>query len=79
MLMNKVLFFAHLRDAVGEEFLMLDASGKTVAELKDDLSNRYHLPKMDTVMTAVNEEFAPDDTVIEDGDEIAFIPPVSGG
>jgi molybdopterin synthase sulfur carrier subunit len=77
--MNKVLFFAHLRDAVGEEFLMLDASGKTVAELKDDLSNRYHLPKMDTVMTAVNEEFAPDDTVIEDGDEIAFIPPVSGG
>jgi molybdopterin synthase sulfur carrier subunit len=34
---------------------------------------------MDTVMTAVNEEFAPDDTVIEDGDEIAFIPPVSGG
>jgi molybdopterin synthase sulfur carrier subunit len=79
MLMNKVLFFAHLRDAVGEEFLMLDASGKTVAELKEDLSNTYHLPKMDTVMTAVNEEFAPDEVIIEDGAEIAFIPPVSGG
>lgn len=77
--MNKVLFFAHLRDAVGEEILMLDASGKTVAELKKDLSNTYHLPKMDTVMTAVNEEFAPDEVIIEAGDEIAFIPPVSGG
>jgi molybdopterin synthase sulfur carrier subunit len=77
--MNKVLFFAHLRDAVGEEFLKLDANGKTVAELKVHLAAIYNLPKMDTVMTAVNEEFAMDDDLIQDGDEIAFIPPVSGG
>lgn len=77
--MNKVLFFAHLRDAVGEEFLKLDASGKTVAELKVELASKYDLPKLDTVMTAINEEFASNDEVIRDGDEIAFIPPVSGG
>jgi sulfur-carrier protein len=78
--MNKVLFFAHLRDAVGgEEFLSIDASGKTVAELKADLTANYNLPKMDTVMTAINEEFASNDEVISDGDIIAFIPPVSGG
>lgn len=77
--MNKVLFFAHLRDAVGEEFLSIDASGKTVAELKAELSSKYDLPKMDTVMTAINEEFASNDEVIRSGDEIAFIPPVSGG
>ncbi|MEH7480736.1 molybdopterin converting factor subunit 1 [Neobacillus drentensis] len=77
--MNKVLFFAHLRDAVGEEFLSVDASGKTVAELKAEFSAKYNLPKMDTVMTAVNEEFASNDEIIRDGDEIAFIPPVSGG
>jgi sulfur-carrier protein len=77
--MNKVLFFAHLRDAVGEEFLTIDASGKTVAELKAELASMYDLPKMDTVMTAVNEEFASNDEVIRAGDEIAFIPPVSGG
>ena len=77
--MNKVLFFAHLRDAVGAEFLKIDASGKTVAELKADLAAIYNLPKMDTVMTAVNEEFALNDDIIQDGDEIAFIPPVSGG
>jgi molybdopterin synthase sulfur carrier subunit len=77
--MNKVLFFAHLRDAVGEEFLKMDASGKTVAELKVELSQSYNLPKMDTVMTAINEEFASNDEVIRADDEIAFIPPVSGG
>jgi molybdopterin synthase sulfur carrier subunit len=77
--MNKVMFFAHLRDAVGEEFLRLDAAGKSVAELKAELAAIYNLPKLDTVMTAVNEEFAQDDEVIQDGDEIAFIPPVSGG
>ncbi|NWQ40915.1 molybdopterin converting factor subunit 1 [Bacillus sp. EB106-08-02-XG196] len=77
--MNKVMFFAHLRDAVGEEFLRLDATGKSVAELKAELAAIYNLPKLDTVMTAVNEEFAQDDEVIQDGDEIAFIPPVSGG
>jgi sulfur-carrier protein len=77
--MNKVLFFAHLRDAVGEEFLKIDAKGKTIADLKAELAAGYNLPKMDTVMTAINEEFSSDDEVIQDGDEIAFIPPVSGG
>lgn len=77
--MNKVLFFAHLRDSVGEDFLRLNAAGKTVAELKAELASRYDLPKLDTVMTAVNEEFAQDDEVIQEGDEVAFIPPVSGG
>ncbi len=77
--MNKVLFFAHLRDAVGEEFLKIDAAGKTIGDLKAELAIQYDLPTLDTVMTAVNEEFAQDDEVIQDGDEIAFIPPVSGG
>jgi molybdopterin synthase sulfur carrier subunit len=77
--MNKVLFFAHLRDAVGEEHLLIDATGKTVAQLKEELAHTYNLPQVDTVMTAVNEEFAPDEVIIQDGDEIAFIPPVSGG
>ncbi|MCM3726757.1 molybdopterin converting factor subunit 1 [Neobacillus cucumis] len=77
--MNKVLFFAHLRDVVGEEFLTLEAAGKTVAELKAELAAKYDLPRMDTVMTAINEEFASNDEVIREGDEVAFIPPVSGG
>lgn len=77
--MNKVLFFAHLRDAVGREELLIEAAGKTVAELKEEVSAAYKLTKMDAVMTAINEEFAPDEEIIHAGDTIAFIPPVSGG
>lgn len=77
--MNKVLFFAHLRDAAGAESIEIDAAGKTVADLKAAIAAIYNLPRLDTVMTAVNEEFAPNDEVIHEGDVIAFIPPVSGG
>ena len=52
---------------------------KTIAELKDLLSKKYHLTGFDTVMTAVNEEFADDETILEENDHVAFIPPVSGG
>lgn len=76
--MNKIMFFAHLKDSVGEESITKDASGKTISELKQVLSEKYGL-KLDTVMAAVNEEFASDDEVIKDGDTVAFIPPVSGG
>lgn len=77
--MNKVLLFAHLRDVVGEEYLMLDAKGKTVAELKEWISEKYGVQKLGTVMAAINEEFTTNEEVIKEGDVIALIPPVSGG
>jgi molybdopterin synthase sulfur carrier subunit len=77
--MNKVLFFAHLRDSIGAEEVKMDAAGKTVAALKAEVAETYKLAKMDAVMTAINEEFAQDEEVIKAGDTIAFIPPVSGG
>lgn len=77
--MNKVMFFAHLRDAVGEEFITLELSGKKIADLKQILAEEYPVLKLDTVMTAINEEFAANDEEIHEGDVIAFIPPVSGG
>ncbi|WP_053368440.1 molybdopterin converting factor subunit 1 [Bacillus sp. FJAT-27245] len=77
--MNKVMFFAHLRDAAGVESITVDAAGKTVAELKSELAEKYDLPKMDTVMAAINEEFSSNEEKINEGDVIAFIPPVSGG
>lgn len=77
--MNKVMFFAHLRDATGVDSITVDAAGRTVGELKAELSQKYDLPKMDTVMAAINEEFSSNEEVINEGDVIAFIPPVSGG
>ena len=77
--MNKILFFAHLKDAVGEESIQLDVSGKTVTQLKELISTKYEKVNLDHVMTAINEEFASNDEVIQEGDAVAFIPPVSGG
>ena len=76
--MNKVLFFAHLRDAVGQESIEYNANGITVADLKQQISEKYDL-KVDNVMVSINEEFAANDDIIQDGETIAFIPPVSGG
>jgi sulfur-carrier protein len=77
--MIKVLFFAHLRDEAGEESVTIDAAQKTVAELKQIVAETYHVQKLDTAMTAINEEFATNEDVLKDGDVVAFIPPVSGG
>jgi sulfur-carrier protein len=77
--MNKILFFAHLRDAVGAESIECEAAGKTVAALKVTLADTYENVNLDAVMVAINEEFATNDEIIKEGDIIAFIPPVSGG
>ena len=76
--MNKVLFFAHLRDIVGQESIEYNANGITVLDLKQQISEKYDL-KVDNVMVSINEEFAANDDIIQDGETIAFIPPVSGG
>ncbi|MBR8646197.1 MoaD/ThiS family protein [[Brevibacterium] frigoritolerans] len=51
----------------------------SVAQLKGKMKVDFQLEGLETVMTAVNEEFADDDTILSDGDTVAFIPPVSGG
>ncbi|MES1040590.1 MULTISPECIES: molybdopterin converting factor subunit 1 [Peribacillus] len=77
--MINVLLFAQLKDELGKETLSLEGNGMSVAELKGKMKVDFQLEGLETVMTAVNEEFADDDTILSDGDTVAFIPPVSGG
>lgn len=78
--MVKFLFFAHLKDKVGESELEIDVAGMSLAEVKELLLKRY---KIDTaaqsIMLAINETYVTDDVLIEAGDVVALIPPVSGG
>ncbi|KWW20974.1 MULTISPECIES: molybdopterin converting factor subunit 1 [Peribacillus] len=77
--MINVLLFAQLRDESGKESISIEGNGWSVDELKRKLKADYQLGSLETAMTAVNEEFADDDTILSDGDTVAFIPPVSGG
>jgi molybdopterin synthase sulfur carrier subunit len=77
--MNKILFFAELREKMGADSIELDVTGKKVEEIKEIIEKVYSLTKVTDSMVAVNEEFAKNETEVEEGDTIAFIPPVSGG
>lgn len=77
--MIDVLFFAELQDAVGSEKISVDAAGLTIAELKKNHLDSYNIATLDNAMVAVNEEYSQEDTILKEGDTVAFIPPVSGG
>lgn len=77
--MNKVLLFAHLKEKGGSGVLEIDAAGKNVGELRQLLQAETSLGDLEGIMVAINEEFANDDEIIQERDEIALIPPVSGG
>ncbi|PKG22562.1 molybdopterin converting factor subunit 1 [Niallia nealsonii] len=77
--MNKVLFFAALKEVIGEDSLQMDLNGKTVGEAKSILQDKFPALPLEVAMTAINEEFAFDEDIIKKEDSIAFIPPVSGG
>lgn len=53
----------------------------TIAELKRCLQERFPdlSSRFEHVRFAINDEFASDHDVVQDGDDVAVIPPVSGG
>jgi molybdopterin synthase sulfur carrier subunit len=80
--MIHVLFFARLKDQIGQAELQLgnEFSGKTAAELQQALIAQGMLALQDSsIRIALNQNFCAADAVIKDGDEIAFMPPVTGG
>ncbi len=78
----KVLFFGQLRELVGasEESVELPA-GASVADLISHYQQR--VPRLrefrPSLAVAVNQEYADAAAALRSGDEVAFIPPVSGG
>jgi molybdopterin synthase sulfur carrier subunit len=81
-----VLYFAWLRERVGcpEETVAPPSSVTTVAELitwlaERDAAHAAAFKNRKSVRCAVNHEFADLATVLRDGDEVAFFPPVTGG
>ena len=75
----RVLLFGIARDIAGSSFI--NAEGiTTVAGLRSWLYSQYpELQKLKSLMIAVNKVYASDGDIIKNEDEIAIIPPVSGG
>lgn len=72
--------FAMVRELLGRERLELDLpEGSTLVTLKEHLAKQApDLLRLPFVM-AVNQEYAQADQVLAEGDEVALIPPISGG
>jgi molybdopterin synthase sulfur carrier subunit len=81
----KVIFFAQLKDQLGIDKIDDDFRNvRTVSDLKIALEKNYkgceECFKAVTVLgVAVNHEYGTFDTLLNDGDEVAFFPPVTGG
>lgn len=82
--MIKVRFFAMLKNKTGKEEVNLSVPENiTLEKLKIILKNEFpaiaEFIERKSIMISVNQEFADKNTVIKDGDEVALLPPFSGG
>lgn len=78
----RLLYFAVLRDITGKNEAVVSLPPGTRAadvwqKLREDYVQLADYSK--PPMVAVNESYATADTVLREGDELAFIPPVAGG
>jgi molybdopterin converting factor subunit 1 len=77
-----IRFFARLRDITGTPELTREAvPGATVASIWQQVVTEFpDLAKYErSISSALNADYARMDQQVRDGDEIAFLPPVSGG
>jgi molybdopterin converting factor subunit 1 len=78
----KVKFFAALRARVGASEVTREiGEGSTVGELWEALQRDYPklVPVNTTLLYAVNRDYVSTSRVLQDEDEVVFVPPVSGG
>jgi molybdopterin converting factor subunit 1 len=77
----KLLFFGITQDLVGNHTTNLNLEKSiNVAELKSKLFKQFpNLNKFPNFAIAVNEQYANEETLVNDKDIVAIIPPVSGG
>ncbi|MDP5275607.1 molybdopterin converting factor subunit 1 [Chengkuizengella axinellae] len=83
--MIKILLFAGLADAAGIRELNMELTNPnmTVENIKQSLKEKYpssaFIDVLDKSFASKNQEYVDLNTVVSKHDEVAFIPPVSGG
>ena len=76
-----LLLFGITRDIMGESPLIYEVPpGTTTSQLMDQLQQHYPaLNDLRSVLLAVNNAYGQSEQILNENDEIALIPPVSGG
>ncbi len=77
-----IRLFAGLHDLLGKRDVVMElAEGATVLQLREQLAKEYPIvtPYLTTLVCAVDEEYVPSEHRLQEGDEVALIPPISGG
>ena len=78
----RIRLFAALREAAGQASLELELpEGATPEDAWKALTARYPAlaPRRASLAASVNRRYVPFDEGLAGGDELVFIPPVSGG
>jgi molybdopterin synthase catalytic subunit len=78
----RILFFGILKDLAGKSSDSLDMpEGSSVREVLSHYSSQTPRlqPSLASIAVAVNQEYAGPETALKSGDEVALLPPVSGG
>jgi molybdopterin synthase sulfur carrier subunit len=78
----RVILFGIAREMVGEKQVIIDTGENisTVSTLKDWMKQKYpKLQQLKSFAVAVDSEYANDGDTLTSQNEIAIIPPVSGG
>ena len=77
----QVFFFAAVREAFGESSCWIEVpDGSRIDEVLPLLeTHEKKVPEEMPIVFAVNEHFEAGDKKLQDGDELALMPPVSGG
>jgi molybdopterin synthase sulfur carrier subunit len=82
--MIDVLYFAWLRERIGEPSERIQTSAGTVAELVEELKARSDahalaFSDMASVRVAIDQELTEMSASLQDAREVAFFPPMTGG
>jgi len=80
----RVRFFSTLAEKMGTREIFIEYKpGMTIRDIAEILSTRFpqliELIENGDILTSKNHVYASLDSKVNDGDEIAFMPPVSGG
>lgn len=73
-----VKYFASLREQQGkaEEHLSLASNSMSVAKIWENIAgSEINTP----ILFAINQQYVAPETLVKEGDEVAFLPPVTGG